>query len=688
LLSFFYGFAADKRLWFIGWHTLLSPASFFPLPSCAATILNFNYHAFRPGLDDQCAGLILPLCMYRESNRRGSETSLTRAFFMHGKWKAGTVWVLCGLSFLILKAAAVPAAEPVAAKAEGFPRSLASYNDADAGGIWTILKSRVQQEPFNLVATLIFFLAIVHTFMTGRFMAIAHRWEHAHAEKVKSGRAHRDSVHHGAELLHFLGEVEAVFGIWAVALVLSIIGFYDWNTMVSYIGYKVNFTEPLFVVVIMTLAATRPILRLAASLIRRIADLLGGTLTAQWLATLTIGPILGSFITEPAAMTISALVLAGILYELEPGRPFKYATLGLLMVNISVGGTLTHFAAPPVLMVAAPWKWTTLHMLTHFGWKAVGGILIANGVYFLVFRKEMARLQEKFALVRLKDELQQKDLKRRDLDARFEELVRTVAEEQGTLAAIDRQIQKMAEEVRQRLKKRYVPMLIAKGAAPDLVRQAFKERFEEIKLRAMRRGAPALLAPEQRAEFMDPDWDKRDDPVPAWVTVVHIFFMLWTIVNAHHPELFIPGMLFFLGFAEVTKPFQNRIDLKPALLVGFFLGGLVIHGGLQGWWIAPILGNLTELPLMTVSTVLTAFNDNAAITYLSTLVPNFTAGLKYAVVAGAVAGGGLTIIANAPNPAGVSILKKYFKNEVSPGGILAGAVVPTAIVWSIFLVFR
>jgi len=607
---------------------------------------------------------------------------------MQRKWKTGTVFLLCCLSFAILEAAVASAAEPVPAKAEDFPRSLKSYSGTDADGIWAILKNRAQQEPFNLVATLIFFLAIVHTFMTGRFMAIAHKWEHAHEEKIKSGAAHRDSVHHGAELFHFLGEVEAVFGIWAVALVMAIIGFYDWNTMVNYIGYKVNFTEPLFVVVIMTLAATRPILRLAESLIRKIANLLGGTLTAQWLTTLTIGPILGSFITEPAAMTISALVLVRILYELEPNRPFKYATLGLLFVNISVGGTLTHFAAPPVLMVAGPWKWTTLHMLTHFGWKAIVGILISNGFYFLVFRKEIARLEQKSALVRIKDEIQQKYLKRRDMDARFEELVRTVGEEQDTLVAVDQQIQEAADEVRQRLEKRYIPQLIEKGVDPDLVQQAFGERFEEIKLRTMRRGLPVLLAPEQRGEFTDPDWDKRDDPVPAWVTMVHVFFMLWTIVNAHHPELFIAGMLFFLGFAEVTKPFQNRIDLKPALLVGFFLGGLVIHGGVQGWWIAPILGNLVELPLMMIATVLTAFNDNAAITFLSTLVPNFTDGLKYAVVAGAVAGGGLTIIANAPNPAGVSILKKYFKDEVSPGGILAGAAVPTAIVWLIFMVFR
>ncbi|MEJ2730299.1 MAG: putative Na+/H+ antiporter [Deltaproteobacteria bacterium] len=488
-------------------------------------------------------------------------------------------------------------------------------------------------------------------------------------------------------MFHFLGEVEAVFGIWVIALAIAIFGFYDWKTIVNYISYRVNFTEPLFVVVIMTLAATRPILRLSEAIIRKIATLLGGTLTAQWLTVLTIGPLLGSFITEPAAMTISALVLARMVYTLEPGQRFKYATLGLLFVNISVGGTLTHFAAPPVLMVAGPWKWSTAHMLGNFGWKALIGILLSNGIYFWVFRKEMEKLEQQSMLVRLKDEIQEKYLNRRDMDARFEELVREVEDERETLSAVDEQIQKVASEVRQRLEKRYIPQLVDKGIDKDLVEQAFAQRFEEIRLRAMRRGLPALLPPEQRGTFMDPDWDNRDDPVPAWVTVVHVFFMVWTILNAHHPELFIPGILFFLGFAEVTKPFQNRINLKPPLLVGFFLGGLVIHGGVQGWWIAPILGSLHEIPLMLGATILTAFNDNAAITYLSTLVPNFSESLKYAVVAGAVAGGGLTIIANAPNPAGVSILKKYFNDEVSPAGILAGALVPTAIMLLIYLVF-
>ena len=186
---------------------------------------------------------------------------------------------------------------------------------------------------------------------------------------------------------------------------------------------------------------------------------------------------------------------------------------------------------------------------------------------------------------------------------------------------------------------------------------------------------------------MDPDWDEREDDVPVWVMLAHLGFMAWTIVNAHHPVLFVSGLLFFLGFASVTADYQNRIDLKAPLLVGFFLGGLVTIGGLQGWWIAPVLGSLSPLPLAIVSTLLTAFNDNAAITFLSTLIPDFTDALKYAVVAGAVAGGGLTVIANAPNPAGQAILNKHFEDGIAPAGLLKAAFVPTVIMFLAFAVF-
>ena len=123
--------------------------------------------------------------------------------------------------------------------------------------------------------------------------------------------------------------------------------------------------------------------------------------------------------------------------------------------------------------------------------------------------------------------------------------------------------------------------------------------------------------------------------------------------------------------------YQSRIELKSPLLVGFFLAGLVIHGGLQAWWIAPTLSSLDRGPLFFASTLLTAFNDNALITYLATLVPDLSESLKIAVVEGAVTGGGLTVIANAPNPAGQALLGRFFGHAIHPLGLLLGALLPT-----------
>jgi Na+/H+ antiporter NhaD/arsenite permease-like protein len=436
--------------------------------------------------------------------------------------------------------------------------------------------------------------------------------------------------------------------------------------------------------VIMTLASTRPILKLVESVMVAIANQLGGSLAVLWMTILTVGPILGSLITEPAAMTISALLLSQRFYKLNPSRGFKYATLGLLFVNTSVGGTVTHFAAPPVLMVAEPWGWGTMHMLTHFGWKAVMGIIIANGLYLICFRKEFGRLQHAYALQNLKDEIEKRFVTRDRVEQQFSRAVRTVEEEQQLIKSLDKTTRTLTSQVRQRMLEEGLPVFESEGIDAKLIRESFDKRFEEIRLSRMREHLPGLLPEEQRAEFLDPDWDEREDPVPFWVTLVHLLFMAWTVVTAHYPPLFILGMLFFLGFVQVTRPFQNRINLQPAMLVGFFLAGLVIHGGVQAWWIAPVLGRLNEVPLMLGATILSAFNDIAAITYLSSLVPGFTDSLKYAVVAGAVTGGGLTVITNAPNPAGQSILKRHFDDVVSPLGLLMAALMPTMITWLCF----
>jgi hypothetical protein len=192
------------------------------------------------------------------------------------------------------------------------------------------------------------------------------------------------------------------------------------------------------------------------------------------------------------------------------------------------------------------------------------------------------------------------------------------------------------------------------------------------------------VADDERPADDAGDPERRLLPVPVWVTAVHLLFMAWTVLNAHHPVLFVGGFLFFLGFARATAAYQSLLELKTPLLVGFFLGGLVIHGGLQGWWIAPLLASLSEGSLFVGATLLTAFNDNALITYLATLVPNLDGRLGIAVVEGAVTGGGLTVIAKAPNPAGQALLSRFFDGAVSPVWLAVGAVPPTLVAAACF----
>ena len=590
--------------------------------------------------------------------------------------------VIAVLGSLIPQPCLASAAQHASPETTAFPPDLQGYDDADQG-ILTRLTGRIEAQPFNLVATLIFLLAICHTFLSARLREISHRLERAHERKVEDGTAPLRSVSHGARLMHFMGEIEVVFGLWAIPLLLSVLFFFDWPTVVDYVSHTVNYNEAIFVVVIMTLASTRPILKLSEAGMSRIARLFGGSLTAWWLTILTLGPLLGSLITEPAAMTICALLLVRKFYRLEPSPKLKYATLGLLFVNISVGGTLTHFAAPPVLMVAGPWGWGTGHMVLHFGWKAAVGMVISNSLYWYLFRNEFAALREKFAVRTLEEEILTTHLPR---EASERALTAMVAEvKAGQSAEIAATVDQLVADVKQRLRELALKHTAKLGIDPEIASRAFEQRFEEIKLYRLQREFPHLLPPEQRAQFKDPAWDQREDGVPVWVMLVHVALMGWTIFNAHHPALFVPSLLLFLGFAVVTADYQNNVDLKAPLLVGFFLAGLVTHGAVQGWWIEPVLGSLGELPLAVAATVLTAFNDNAAITYLSTLVPGFTDGLKYAVVAGAVSGGGLTVIANAPNPAGQAILKDHFENGITPVGLLKAALVPTAIMFGMFM---
>jgi Na+/H+ antiporter NhaD/arsenite permease-like protein len=455
-----------------------------------------------------------------------------------------------------------------------FPISFQEYQTLEAGknlSLGGILKHRIGVSPFNLIATVLFLCAIIHTFFASRFVALSKKIAGSNGENLPG-------KHFLATICHFLGEVEAIFGLWAIPLLICMAIFFGWHVLGHYFNDVVNFAEPVFVVIIMAISATRPVLSLAESILQRIASLGKGTVAAWWISILTVAPFMGSFITEPAAMTIGAMLLAKQFYDLRPSKKLCYATLGLLFVNISVGGTLTHFAAPPILMVAHKWHLTIGRIFRLLGSHAIVGVIASTLVYYLIFRKEFSDLQS---------------------------------------------------------------------------------RCDTI--------------------------DKKNDgnkTIPMAITVTHCLFLAWTVLNLHTSALVIAGFLFFLAFVKATKTYQDDVSLKSPILVGFFLASLVTFGGLQEWWISPVLKSLKEFQLFVGSTILTAFNDNAAITYLSSLVSEFSTNpsMQKAVLSGAVTGGGLTVIANAPNPAGQNVLSKYFIGGISPLYLFLGAIIPTLLV--------
>lgn len=467
------------------------------------------------------------------------------------------------------------------------------------GDVWHTILTRAAEHPALLASSCIFILAIAHTFGAGGFRKLSHKLE---ARDAAAG----EEPGFAASVCHFLGEIEAIFGIWALVLfgMLSFWPGIGLKNAAAYIDSQ-NYNEPIFVVVIMAMAATRPVVAWTGAALGKIAALGKGTPFAWWVVLLTVAPLLGSFITEPAAMTLAGMLLLRRVYAYNPSPGLAYGTLALLFVNISVGGTLTNFAAPPVLMVASPevWHWTMTDMLAHFGWKAALGIAAATAFYGYLFRREFATLNERVK-------------------------------------------------------------------ATDAIAH---------------------------------DRDDTERP-PLWICLVHFAFMAWTVemLLLHHAAMMVAGMLFFLAFTVATSKHQSSISLRGPLLVGFFLAGLVVHGRLQSWWIGPILGSLGKWELFFGATGLTAFNDNAAITYLASQVkalsPFDAEGVRlagaalatveakhYAVLAGAVTGGGLTFIANAPNPAGLAILGRRFDNGVSPLKLFLWAIPPTLILGAAFM---
>jgi len=408
------------------------------------------------------------------------------------------------------------------------------------------------------IALGIFVLAVGHTFAAKQFDRLSHRFPN----------------HSG--LFHLLGEVEVVFGFWAIILVLGMALMLGGDKALAYAESR-NYTEPLFVFVVMVISASRPVLSTAIRTVDSIARLVPvpTPLASAWLG-LAIAPLLGSLITEPAAMTIAALMLAPGIFQKRVPERLKYLALGVLFVNISIGGTLTNFAAPPVLMVAKTWQWDSAFMFATFGWKAAAAVMFNATVATFFLRKHL------------------------------------------------------------------------RDPAPEVTALKMK--------------------------------------VPMPVVIVHLVLLAGVVLFAHHPVAFLGLFLTFLGFTQAYEKHQSPLIIKEALLVAFFLAGLVVLGGLQAWWLQPIVSSLEPLALFFGGVALTAVTDNAALTYLGSLITGISAESKYMLVAGAVTGGGLTVIANAPNPAGAALLKRGFEYEsIGAGGLFLGALGPTVVAAAAFL---
>ena len=414
----------------------------------------------------------------------------------------------------------------------------------------------------EFVASALFALALLHTFLASQVEHLAHRYPHH------------------AGLFHLFGEVEVVFGLWAAILVLAISLIDSLQTAIHYLE-SCNYNEPLLVFVLMVIAASRPLIEAAGAVNDRIARALPlHPITARFLVVMSIMPLFGSFITEPAAMTVAALLLREQFLRHDLPLSFKYATIATLFVNISIGGSLTPFAAPPVLMVASKWHWDINFMITQIGWRAIIAVVFNATVLTLIGHRWLKRLPQ---------------------------------------------------------------------------------------------------------ETQVTDQTVRGQAIPRSVTLIHFTFLTLAIVFHHHPVVFLGLFLFFLGYTNAYPMYQSRLMLREALLVGFFLASLVVLGGMQAWWLQDLLTGLEPTVLFFSATVLTAITDNAAITYLGSLVEGTDDAFHYALVTGALAGGGLTVIANAPNPAGYSLLKQCFpEHSIAAGKLLLAALAPTIVAVAAF----
>jgi hypothetical protein len=414
------------------------------------------------------------------------------------------------------------------------------------------------------IATILFALALVHSFSVSVFARFA--------QKYKDGSA-------GRTVFHWLSEVELVFGFWALLFLLI------WSVLsgpeipINHLK-KLNFTEAVFIFCIMILASSRPLVTLVRIALLWFSEVINSVTRTdvklvQFFVLLTLGPLIGSLITEPAAITLVALLLYRMIDQIDDR--LLYGIIALLFVNISIGGGLTHFAAPPILMVASTWNWGIKDIFHNLGEAVLLAIFVNTTLFVLIFKNKM-----KSQLIAL---------------------------------------------------------------------------------------------------------EKNYTPISIGVVLVHISFLVALVIEAHHPRIFIPLFVMFVGFTKMTKLHQDGLKFREGLLVGLFLAGLIVFGSFQRWWLEPLITSVSENLLYFAATALTGITDNAALTYLGSQVQGLSESSKWALVSGAISGGGLSILANAPNPVGFSILSSKFRgNTLNAGQLFIAALGPTMIVVISFMI--
>ncbi len=416
------------------------------------------------------------------------------------------------------------------------------------------------------LATLFFVVALVHTFLIPVIARV-------------TSTLQKDSVAY--KVLHLLSEVELIFAFWALIFLMAWI-FREGTEPISQFMVNLNISEPLFILCIVLMASVKPVLQFVKRALVIIAISVAKffkipLVICQIAILLTLGPLLGSVITEPAAMTLAGLLLLQMFKDVEIDTKFLYAVLAVLFVNVSIGGALTHFAAPPILMVARIWQWDFLTVFRNLGFACIIAVTVNTAILVVYYKKHILQL--------------------RPLNA-------------------------------------------------------------------------------------------EPTAIPPWITIGHVVLIALSVFFLHQPKVLILLLILFVGFVQLTRTFQEKLRWKEASFVALFLTGLLVLGTFQRWWLEPVISDLGEKIIFFAAVALTAVVDNAALTYLGAQVPNLSKAAQWALVSGALAGGGLTILANAPNPIGFALLNPLFPlRTLSSAKLFAAAAIPTAVAVVSFIVF-